>query len=76
MQRGKKMKIAPKFYHADFENPRAYTVGELKEILVELPDDLAIKQGFEYGVALVIYNDDNMYGDSHLEFEEIEEEDY
>jgi len=65
------MEIDCKFYHADFEHPKAYTVGELKEILAELPDDLRIKQGFEDGVKLIIYN----HGfNPHLELEEIDED--
>ena len=40
-----------------------YTVGELKKVLEELPDDIHIHQGFEKGVHLKFeendYNDDD-----------------
>jgi len=72
------MEINEKFYRLGTEgHPKIYTVGELKEILGELPDDLPIKQGFGDGVMLIVYNHDD--GEDHLEFEEIEdygEDDY
>jgi hypothetical protein len=65
------MEIPKKFYHGD-DPPTAYTVGELKKVLDELPNDFPIMQGYESGVMVVVYN----FGheDVHLEFEEIEED--
>ena len=51
----------------------AYTVGELKKVLEELPDDIPIQQGFEEGVHVVVYN--ALHEDIHLEFEEIDYDD-
>ncbi|MFA5340164.1 MAG: hypothetical protein WC332_00160 [Clostridia bacterium] len=65
------MRIPEKFYRGD-DHPKAYTVGELKKVLSELPDDFPIMQCFEEGVMIVVYNYNQE--DVHLEFEEIEED--
>lgn len=47
--------IPTKFYKANERQPTAATVGELKQILDELPDTLRVEVGF--GAALVsVYN--------------------
>jgi len=48
----------------------AYTVGELKEVLNELPDDLEIRQGFDSGVQVTVFNVG--YDNTHLSFEDYE----
>jgi hypothetical protein len=65
------MKEIPERYYSDDENPAAYTVGELKALLNELPDDLCIQQGFGDGVVLVVYN--HSVGEDVLAFEDNEE---
>jgi len=44
------------YYKGDAEKPHAATVGELKQLLGQLPDDLPIMQGFGQGVNLCVYN--------------------
>lgn len=44
------------------------TVGELKSVLAELPDDLSVKQGFSDTTDVLIYH--NMAGVPHLGFED------
>lgn len=48
----------------------AYTVGELKEALKDLPDDIDIRQDHEPGVHVIVYNAG--YTNTHLSFEENE----
>jgi len=62
------MTIDPKFYMGDITQPIAETVGELKAILQELPDDLPIEFGFGEAVQLVVFNHNKE--DMHLSFEE------
>ena len=45
-----------KFYSAEHEAPKASTVGKLKAILAELPDDLRIDMGFGEMAELYVYN--------------------
>lgn len=47
-----------------------YTVGELKEALKKLPDDIKIRQGFDYGVQIIVFNVG--YDNTHLGFEDCE----
>ncbi|MDP1930922.1 MAG: hypothetical protein Q8L60_05655 [Gammaproteobacteria bacterium] len=62
-------KIIPKkFYKGDLQKPVAFTVGELKAILQELPDELPIQSEFAGGVELVVYN--VKAEDAHLAFRE------
>lgn len=61
----------------------AYTVGELKKVLSELPDDIPIHQDHEIGVHVVVYNaayedislcfEENEYGDND-EYEEYDDD--
>jgi hypothetical protein len=66
-----KDKIPEVFYKGDANNdgfkPIAYTVKDLKEILLLLPDDLKIERGFSEGAQLIVFNIDT---DPHLDFEE------
>ena len=64
------MDIARKFYHTDEETPVANTVGELAELLKELPPELPIETTWNSGVQISVYN----FGESncHLEFEKID----
>ena len=62
--------IHKKFYRQEFSRPSAYTVGELLEILKQLPPELEIESDFSSGVELVVYN---MKTNRHLQFREIEE---
>ena len=64
------LKIPPKFYNESFDHPIALTVGELKAILDELPDDLPVESIFSEGVVVVVYNHGKK--DMHLEFEEVD----
>lgn len=67
------MEIPEYFYRlTNVGHPIAYTVGELKIHLADLPDDLKIKQGFNKGVELVVYNYHS--ADRHLEFNETDED--
>jgi len=52
-----KNKIPKKFYRGD-NKPRANTVGELKKIINELPDDLPLDP-HENGCSVVVYNVDS-----------------
>ncbi len=47
--------IPAKFYKGD-QHPVARNVGELKALLNELPDDLAVEAGFSDEMTLVVYN--------------------
>ncbi len=62
------MTIPKKFYIAG-NHPRAFTIGELKKLLSELPDDLPLRAGFANGAELVVFN----HGDysQHLQLQEI-----
>jgi hypothetical protein len=62
-------KIDEKFYRGE-DHPTAHTVGELKQLLSELPDELGVQEGFNDGVRLVVYNHGRV--DERLEFEEID----
>lgn len=66
------MNIPTKFYKQG-KHPTARTVGELKAILTELPDDLRIEAGFSSTVELVVYNHGT--DDQHLEITEHDEDD-
>lgn len=48
--------IPLKFYSAEHEAPKASTVGDLKAILAELPDDLRIDMGFGEIAELYVFN--------------------
>jgi hypothetical protein len=50
------MRIPRKYYDAELQQPLVRTVGELKAALAELPDDLAVRQGFGAAAELVVYN--------------------
>lgn len=64
--------LIPKhFYHGD-NQPTVSTVGELREILAELPDGLKVKAGFSNCAMLVVYN---IASDPHLEIEEGDDDD-
>lgn len=64
--------IPKKFYHGDSQ-PCARTVGQLKKILAELPNDLPPEAGFGAAVQAVVYNHGK--DDMHLELQEFEDED-
>jgi hypothetical protein len=64
--------IHKKFYKAG-NHPSARTVGQLKAILQELPDDLRIEAGFGAAVQAIVYN--HGQPDMHLELVEHEDED-
>jgi len=62
-----KNSISPRFYKDDQPRVIVETVGELKEWLSQLPDDLSVHQGFSDSTKMTVYNiSDNL----HLEFEE------
>jgi hypothetical protein len=68
----KNQEIPEKFYKGD-DHPTAYTSGELKRLLDELPDDFPINQGYgDGGVVVVVYN--YKHDDAHIQFEEVEED--
>lgn len=58
---GNHMSIPEKFYKGD-DQPCAYTVGELIEILQELPPDLCVDMGFDTAAVVVVYN----HGKPHM----------
>lgn len=60
--------IPEKFYRGDRPHPIAYSVGELKQILNELPDNLPIECSLDYGVKLTVYNHGTE--DMHLQLED------
>ncbi len=70
--------VPKKFYN---ENGDGYpviakTVGELKEVLKELPDDIAINQDYSEvgGCQVTVYNMNPKFGNKpHLEFQEVED---
>jgi hypothetical protein len=62
------MNIPEKFYKATKRHPRAKTVGALKKILAELPDNLRIESDWGKAVEAVVYNHGTK--DMHLEFKE------
>jgi len=64
-------KIGKEFYHGDETHPVALTVGELQEILDELPKDLRIRHGFGKGIEVIVFNHDS--DSEHLGFEELDE---
>lgn len=59
--------ISPRFYKDDQPRVVVETVGELKEWLNQLPDDLPVHQGFGGSATLTVYN---ISENPHLEFEE------
>jgi hypothetical protein len=65
------MTIDPKFYKGDMIQPTAKTVGELKAILQELPDELPIEFRFSEAVQVVVYNHGRK--NMHLSFDEPEQ---
>ncbi|WP_417764691.1 hypothetical protein [Shewanella chilikensis] len=56
-----------KFNDGNFAK-KFYTIGELKEIIEELPDDARVEQGFEDCCDIVIFHDTD--GNPHIEFQE------
>lgn len=70
--------IPKKFYN---ENGDGYpvvakTIGDLKNILAELPDDLAINQDYsdEGGCQVTVFNMSKTFSKApHLEFQEVED---
>jgi len=62
--------VPSEFYRGDEEKPYCETVGELIEQLQRLPCDLPIKQGYEDGCTLTVYN---IKTDAHLEITEADE---
>lgn len=63
--------IPAKFCQGPF--PVARNVGELKAILAELPDTLAVEGSFEPAVSLVVYNHGEP--DMHLQIQDLMEDD-
>ena len=65
------MSIPDKFHKAG-KQPHATNVGQLKQLLTELPDDLSVQAEFGEPVELVVYN----YGqwDQHLQIREHNED--
>lgn len=64
--------IPTKFYKGE-DRPVANTVGELIEILKELPAELPVDQGFNNkGTVVVVFNVDS---DPFVEFLEVEDND-
>jgi hypothetical protein len=48
--------IPDKFFKAALPQPTASTVGQLKQILAELPDDLAVTGDFGEEIELIVFN--------------------
>ena len=72
------MNIPRKFYNVNEPGyPVVVTnVGELKEVLAELPDNLSVQLGFSNnGVEVIVYNMSPKFGPPHLELRERETED-
>ena len=72
-----KDQIDKKFYGED-KHPRANTVGDLKTLLKELPDNLKISTNWNKGCALVVFNididkDQPHQEERHLSFCDTEE---
>jgi hypothetical protein len=63
--------IPKKFYRGD-NRCTARTVGEIKDLLAELPDDLPVQAPFGEPVQLIVYNHGRP--DMHLEVVEADEE--
>lgn len=57
--------IPDKFFKSKHQQPTACTVGELKRVLAELPDTLAVTGDFSEAVELVVFNRGRE--DEHLE---------
>jgi hypothetical protein len=66
------MKTIPKRYYKAGNHPLAGTVGELKKLLNDLPNDLPIECGFSSCAQLVVYN--HGQSDMHLELIEPDED--
>lgn len=65
--------IPEKFFKAAIPSPTASTVGELKQILAELPDDLAVTGDFGDSIELVVFNHGT--DEEHLEFRDHDDSD-
>ena len=65
--------VPKKFWHDSEPTPVAYTVGDLIDILKELPSELPVTTGFNDGAMVVLYNIDK--GGMHVEIVELEPED-
>lgn len=63
----------PKRYYKAGNHPKAETVGELKKLLAELPDDLPVHHTWGAGPELIVYNHGRP--DMHLEFTEPDDAD-
>lgn len=71
--KNRKTEIPKRYYNVNHgPKPYARTVGQLKKLLEELPDDPRIED-FGEPIELTVYN----YGkpDMHLQFEALEEDD-
>lgn len=66
-----KFGIPEKFYK-EGKHPRASTVKELMEILLELPENLPIKSGSAVSIECIVYNIN--FEDRHLCFSELWDE--
>lgn len=62
------------FWNSDTPTPTAETIGELIDVLKQLPPEVTIKQGFGEGVSVTLYNIGGDFDGSHVEFGEVEEE--
>lgn len=51
-----KTTIPSKYWKADEQHPMAKTVGELRQLLDELPDDLPLDAATSDGLSLIVYN--------------------
>ena len=51
-----KTTIPSKYWKADEQHPMAKTVGELRQLLNELPDDLPLDSDTSDGISLIVYN--------------------
>ncbi len=60
-------KIIPKDFYDGNEHPVALTVGEIKQALARLPDDLPVSQDFGEGAMLVVVNARNENAALHFE---------
>lgn len=61
----------PEAYFKGDEHPIARTVGDLKKLLNDLPDELRIEASFGDNVCLVVYNTSEKYHkphEAHLRF--------
>lgn len=63
--------IPRKFYKVGIPRPTARTVGQLKAILAELPDELRVEAGFGEPMEIRVYNHGS--DDEHLAIEAYDE---